>query len=194
MEVRKLVTKDEVEKKRSRNRIWVGATLVFLMVASTLGFALQGQLGTTTQNQGEDKVTYNEFDFVNRNGFWVLGNLVFSYNPNQIGSFDVATGLNSANSYSGKVLYISSDNDEVENEVGLNMINFAERVQPACIQGEECKEGLPVKTCSDNLIIIREKNTSSIRQENGCVYIEGQKDELVKVADEFLFRILEIKK
>ena len=73
------------------------------------------------------------------------------------------------------------------------MINFAERIQKACPEGKKCSSDLPAKTCADNFIIIEEGNSSAIRQDNGCVYIRGAKDELVKISDEFLFRILGIK-
>ena len=68
-------------------------------------------------------------------------------------------------------------------------------MQRACPEDVICESGedLPVKTCSDNFIIIKESNTSSIRQENNCVFIEGQKEELTALADQFLFKTFGIR-
>src|SRR3989344_6115884 len=164
--MRRLVSKEEQERIRKKNQVTVGVILVFLMVASTLGFAIQSNLGSSgAGNENPSKLTYNGFEFTNTNGFWVFQNFVF----------------------------IQSEDEVAGAEVYVNLAQVAERVQEACIEGGVCVEGLPIKTCSDNFIIIREKEASSISQVDGCVYIESQKEELVKLADQFLFKILGIK-
>jgi hypothetical protein len=57
--MKRLVSKSERERRAKRNQIIVGIVLVFLMVLSVLGFALQGNAG----NQEEDKIVYNGLEF-----------------------------------------------------------------------------------------------------------------------------------
>jgi len=185
--MKRLVSKHEEEKRRKRNQIIVGVVLTVLMILGTVGFALQGNSG----NEDQSKLTYNGFDFAYTNGLWVIGNFAFKYNPRQVP--DVGVDLKDATYYQGLPLYIYSENEDAEIEIYVNLRQIAERVQPACFEGLECSEDLPVKTCTDNFIIIKESNNSRISQEDNCVYIEGSGEETIKLADQFLFKILKIK-
>jgi hypothetical protein len=108
---------------------------------------------------------------------------------------EIGSGLRDATFYQELPAYIYSENVEAETEIKMNLELIAERVQKACIdeQGIECSEELPVKTCEDNFIIIEKGNSSKIIQDNNCVRIEGQEEELLKLVDQFLFKILRIK-
>ena len=192
--MRRLISKEERERQRKRNQVTVGAILVFLMVASTLGYAIQSNLGNDsgnfgTQNSGE--LDYNGFKFSYINGFWVLGNFVFTNSPED--APNLGFGLNDAQSYQNKPFYISSESEEAEIEATLNLRQIAERVQRACTEESNCTDELPIKTCSDNFIIIKESSISDVRQEGNCVYIEGPKEELVRLVDGFLYKILGVK-
>ncbi|MEK6840802.1 MAG: hypothetical protein AABX79_02510 [Nanoarchaeota archaeon] len=199
--MRKLVSKEEEEKKRKRNQTILVFFLGFIMVASTIGFAFESAFGNNP-NSGQpsgdgSEVDYNGFKFVNQKGLWVLGNFVFRYTPQEVPDIS-ATGSEiklSAN-YQGKPAYVYSEDVEAEIEIEINMGQLAQRVQKACPENTVCTEkDLPVKTCSDNFIIIKENNVSmgSITQENNCIFIEGQKEQLVALVDQFLFKILEIR-
>ena len=191
--MKKLASEHEEKKKRKRNQIIVGIVLVSLMILSTLGFALQGNSGNSgnVENDNPNKLTYNGFDFVYINGLWVIGNFAFTYNPKQVP--DIKSELKDATYYQRSPVYIYSENKEAEIEISVNFRSIAERVQRACIEGVECSNDVPTKTCTDKFIIIKESNNSRIVQEDNCVYIEGSKGELVKLADQFLFTILKIK-
>lgn len=186
--MKRFISKSERERKTKRKQIIIGVSLTFLMVLSVLGFALQGSRG---DENSSDKIVYNGFEFTYINGFWMIGNFAFKYNPEQVP--DIGFGLKDATFYQGFPAYIYSENDEAETEARVNLRLIAQRVQNACIESEECSEELPVKTCEDTFIIIRENNISSIRQENNCIYIEGPEEELLELVDQFLFKILGIK-
>lgn len=191
--IKRLVSKEEVEKRRKRNQIITGIVLAFLMILSTLGFALQsGPRNTGNSGDSTDKLKYNGFEFSYNNGFWVLGNFVFKYNPRE--TPDLGFGLKDETHYRGIPLYVYSEDEDAKTEMIINLGQIAERVNEACPSGFQCSDqNLPIKTCTDNLIIIREGNSSSIKQQENCVYIEGQRTELVKLTDQFLFKILGIK-
>lgn len=193
--MKKILSKAEEEKKKKRNQVIVGIVLVGLMVLSTIGYALQtspGGNGNTGQNS-PDKFSYNGFEFSYLNGIWVMGNFAFRYNPSEVP--DIGDELKDATYYQGKPLYIYSEHNEAESEIKINLGQISERIQPACPKGAEfnCSENSPVKTCEDNFIIIKKSAETQIRQDNNCVYIEGSDEDIVKLADQFLFKILKIR-
>lgn len=195
--MRKLVSKEEEARKKKRNNVILGVFLALVMVLSTIGFALQGGIGNSPQgNSQENEAEYNGYKFVSQNGLWVLGNFVFKYTPQQVPNIEPDSGIKPKSNYQGKPSYVYSEDEEAEIEIYVNLKQVAQRVQKACPEGIAdiaCNEELPVKTCSDNFIIIRESNNTSIRQENNCVFIEGQKEQLTALADQFLFKTFGIR-
>jgi hypothetical protein len=188
--MRKITSKYEENKRRKRNQLVVGLILVFVMVVSVLGFGFQG--GDSEEDLGSaNKIGYGDFEFVSQNGFWVLDDFVFRYVPHQVE--DLGISIKPIANYQGKPLYISSEDDEAELEIYMNLRNVAQRIQPACTEKEECGGDFPRKTCDNNFIIIRESNISTILQDNNCVYIEGIKEDLTKLTDQFLFKAIGIR-
>ncbi len=195
--MRKIVSRHHEGRIRKRNQITVGVILIFVMVGSVLGFALQGgHLGggsgsNTGQDGNSNSIEYNGFEFTNQNGLWVLGNFIFRHVPQQVE--DIGNISNKIHNYQGRPLYIYSESEEAELEIFINLGNLVLRTQKACIEGEECSGNFPVKTCEDNFIIIMEKNISNITQQDNCIFIEGLEGDLTKLTDQFLFKILDIR-
>jgi len=192
MKIRKIQSKEINEKKKNRNKWIVGIVLIGIMLFGTIGYSFMSNDNTINQ---EDKIDYNGYEFIKNNNLWYLqineNVFAFKYNPNQVEK--IPGYIKILNGYYNQPLYIFSENVEAELEIYRNMNNYVLRVQKACLEGEKCPDDiLPVKTCEDNIIIIREDEISSIRQENNCVFIEGKKEELGKISDEFLFKILGI--
>lgn len=191
--MRKLVSKREGSKKKRTNQLIVGLVLVGVMIISTLGFAFQGNPSGAeeTNKQGID---FNGFQFVEYNNFWVTERgsfqFIFRYNPDEV--IKIESEINNLDSYYNEVLYIFSEDSVAEGEIANNLGQVVKRMQKACFGEENCEEDLPVKNCEDNFIIIIEKNTSDIVQQERCVYIYGPKEDLVKTTDEFLFKIIGI--
>ena len=97
--------------------------------------------------------------------------------------------------YYNKPLYISSENSEIANEIYKNLFYYnqiVQRIQNACLEGEGCEGNLPIKNCEDNIIIFKESENNEIIQEKNCVFIKGKKEDLVKLSDDFLFKIIGI--
>ncbi len=188
--MRKIISKEQEDKKRKKNQLLVGGVLILIMFLSVLGYSI----GNNKENENE-KIKYNGFEFTEQGDFWILnmGNFQFSfmYNPNEVES--IKTTLNPINNYADQPLYIYSENIEAETEVYKNLVYYnsiAERIQKACPENEECAEGLPVKNCDNNFIIIKESNNSAVRQEDNCVFIDGKKEDLTKLTDSFLFKLI----
>lgn len=190
--MRKIVSKSDEEKKRRRNQFLIGGILILVMVLSVIGYSFRSE----NENSGNsEKIIYNGLEFAKINGFWTtkIGNIqfAFKYNPNETESIN--SQVNYLNNYTNKPLYISSENSESDSEIYKNLFytnEIVQRVQYACLEGGKCTdESLPIKTCVDNFIIIKEKENNEVRQEKNCVFIEGKKEDLTKLTDSFLFKI-----
>ena len=192
--MRRLSHKKDTKKKERRNQIIVSVVLVLIMLFSVLGYSFGGG----DEETDEEAVEYNGDYFYKTNNFWILqkGSFTFSFSNNPLEIEEINSSLNPLNSYSGKPLYIYSEDGLAEGEIMRNLHpqynSIVQRLQPACIEGKPCEGNYPLKTCSDNFIIIKEGETNSLTQEENCVFIEGKKEDLVKISDEFLFKILGI--
>ncbi len=186
--MRNIESKKEAEKKSKRNQLIIGGILIFIMLGSTFGYVM---FSSSDNNGNVEKVKYNGYEFVNQNGFWITSigeyQFVFTYNPEQVERIN--SSVNSLNAYSGKVLYFSYESDAAAVEISRNLGNIVLRFQGACIEEEGCPETWPIKDCTNNFIIIKEANESKIYQENNCVFIEGPRENLTQITDEFLFKI-----
>ena len=113
-----------VSKKESNrtNQIILGIFLVFVMVASVLGYAFLGE----EKAQSREKVSYNGWNFLKQNGRWALdaegANLNFKYNPNEIER--ISGIINPLSNYAEKPLYISYENGEAMSEIYPNLYYF----------------------------------------------------------------------
>ncbi|MEK6760573.1 MAG: hypothetical protein AABX93_01470 [Nanoarchaeota archaeon] len=181
--MRKIISKEIEEKRAKRNRMILGFFLVFIMFFSVAEYAFLSGPDTQT-NTETNSITYNGFKFTSQNGYWILNkdgtNFIFRYNPNQI--TPINTEINGVESYYNKPLYIKTNNINAESEIRTNIAVFAEGI----IMTDK-------ENCADNTIIIESKNESNIYQKENCVYIQGAESELVKLTDEFLFDILNIR-
>ena len=189
--MKRLRAKGSEAKKQKKNQTIIGIVLIFVMFGSVFGVIV----GSFGNREDSSKVEYNGFEFIKQSNFWILelGDLdfMFKYNPNEVEKID--SELKYLNHYYDKPLYISSENNEATYEIASNLGQITLRMQNACLNETNCKEDLPLKTCEDNFIIIKEKNQTNIIQDNNCVFIQGPKENLTMISDEFLFHILGIR-
>ena len=192
--MRRISSKYKEEKKIKRNQIMIGLILIFVMFSSVLGFAFINHSisgGSNVNENNFNSINYKGFEFIEQNGFWILNlngvNFIFRYNPNQVPR--IASEIKSLENYQEKVLYLYSENVLAESEIQTNLFQFTNGIENACLENEKCGEEFPIRTCEDNFIIIRE-GIQGITQENNCVFIEGKKEDLTRLANEFLFKLL----
>ena len=187
--MRKIQTREEIEKKKKRKRIIVGSVLIFLMVFSSLGYAFLSDRGDE-----EWKSSYNDYVFIKTNRLWGLekdgGVFYFQYLPQEIENVSV-TGFYSIEDYFDKPLYFVNNNPASQ-EILNNLGNYILRYQDACLSGMNCT-GAVEKTCEDNVIIFEEAENieeTKVYKNRNCVYISG---DLAKGADAFLYKLLGIR-
>lgn len=200
--MRKITERTNEEKKTRRNQFLIGGILILVMILSVLGYSLGRQDGETEA----EKVIYNGYEFTKTAGLWTtkIGDFQFSFKYNPYETEKINSQINYLNSYANKPLYLLPGNVEAETEIYRNLFyqtGIAQRVQYACLQGENCTEqSLPIKNCTDNFIIIREnnesdvlnQNRSEIKQQDNCVFITGRSENLTSITDDFLFKIMGI--
>jgi len=196
--MRKIISKPEGKRKKRAKQVILGVILAVVITLSTIGYSFD--VSERKSSGDSESIIYNEFEFIKEESFWTtfMGNqrFYFSYNPNEAKTGDDAEITKTLTDYSSKPLYISSESPEAEYEIYRNLDRFILRRQYACLNssGKKCDKNYPVKTCDDDFIIIEKRNSGNneIRQEQNCIFISGKEEELVKLADRFLFEILEI--
>ncbi|MBS3071647.1 hypothetical protein J4408_01515 [Candidatus Pacearchaeota archaeon] len=184
----KIIESEETkEKRRKRNSKFITILLLFILLASTAGFAFSyNSLNDSTSglNIEEGKAIYDE-----STQRWYLRlsgqDFVFYNSPDSMQDVQIDS-TKVLGDYYGKTLYIQSSNELIFNEISSSLGRFSSRVQKACYG--ECEENLPIKTCTDNFIIINNSENNIIRQDNGCIFIDGN----METVDAFLYNTLGI--
>ncbi len=191
--MRSIESKKDIERRRKRNQIIVGLIMIFIMLGSTFAIIIDSL--SNEGSKGNNKIEYNGYEFIENNGFWItkIGNynFAFSYNPEQ--TSEIGGEFQTLDKYYGVPLYFSTESESAMNEIYRNLNGIVERTQAACIEEKECPEDWPIKDCSNNFIIIKESNESKIIQQDKCVFIYGESENLTQITDGFLFKIMGIK-
>jgi len=195
--MRKIISREEKDKKTRRNQLILGAILILIMLFGYGAISLNSKDDTNE----ESRIGYNGIEFVKDNsGYWnfeVQGEQFITLNnPEEISNISFLSHLN-LNYYSNKPLYFVGDIGEGSSEISRNLAErFVLRIQQACLNEEECLGNFPIKNCSsDNIIIFKEiadNETEKMYWEENCVFINSQYANQTKYADKFLFSLLGI--
>ncbi len=186
--MRKIISKYEEEKKKRRNQLIVGGVLILVMFVSILGFASQSFEGQRiNSNANVNTKNYNGFTFTSQNGFWSTTyknqRLVFTYLPSEA-NYDSSNLTKSLGNFASKQLYFFSEDKDAQSEASINLAKFSEIIP---------LQNISSKDCSQNSIIIENNPISSIKQDNNCIVISGQGQNLIMAVDSVLFKIFGIK-
>lgn len=190
--IKKLVTRKDKKKRQQRNQWILGAILIFVMFGSVFGIVV----GSFGKKQSEVKIEYNGYEFTKVNNYYALeiGNSIFYFieNPNEISTLEREMNITKIlPQFNGKVLYLESSDSTSSQEIYQNLNNYVERIQFACSDETTCSdENLPIKDCTNNFIIIKESENNKVYEQENCIFIEGKKEDLTKLTDEFLFNII----
>jgi hypothetical protein len=175
--LRKIESSEERERKRKRNTLFLSIVMIAILVFSTAGyFAFKGD-STQSNTQGVQ----------NMGDSWVFKygeqTIRMSNPPEDVKNITVFIN-DDISSYSGKTVYIASENDAGSYEVYSALLNNVGRVQSACYG--KCTKDLPEKECNETMIVIKPANvTEMVYQKDNCVFIEGD----LKAVDAFLYKI-----
>lgn len=189
MALKKIKSEAEKEARKKRMQIIVSVIMMSLLLLSTFGYFASELFGNNTETDS-NKIEYGGLVFEINNGFYTLNmngqNFYFYDLPNASrGILSEEVGLEQ---YLDKPLYLVEGVSEAQPLI-LNLNGFYSRVQEACYK-EDCGNNLPIKTCTDNLIIFRESEETKIEKEENCVFIYG---DFTKGVDAISYNFLGIK-
>ncbi len=188
--MRKITSRRNEMRKQKRN----GTILVVFLIVVLFGSVFGVIVNSFGSQEAEGNLKYKGHTFLYNNGFWTvkdISNAVFTYNPQETESviLDRKNIVSDLSKYSGVPVYIYSEDSASELEIYRNLFYVSERIQNACPLDKECSEDIPTKDCTSNFVIIEVSNQSEIYEDQNCVYIKGQKENLIKISDEFLFSL-----
>lgn len=190
--MRRLTSKEEEKRKEKRNRTILGIILVFVMFGSVFGIVV-GSFGSSNV---EEKIIYKgqEFKFSNNYYIFEIGEYSFYFLSDPRNFLEIESEVEVSKfltSFTGKVLYLDSIDTYSSQDIYQNLYPYVERIQPACLEGSNCLDSsLPIKNCTDNFIIVRESEVNKIYEEENCIFIEGKREDLIKLTDELLLRLI----
>lgn len=203
MAIRKILSAEELEAKDKRNKKIIVIILGIIMIFSSLSYAFltfeKGDNGTSTISK---KISYRGVNFLQtQSGNWDFNisgyGFETKYTPEE--TLNISAILTKTmQSYSNLPLYFGIDNLEELNTAGNSEIinnigNFVLKYQESCLTNN-CTENLPIKNCSaDNVIIFKQSETSSIYEDEKCVYIQYANNDEIRAADAFVFKIIGIR-
>ena len=177
--MRRILSSEEMEKKKKRNKTILSLLMLGIMILSTAGFAFIYTPEDNSQQippEGLVDVGGQWAAVVNEQAFY------FSSSPDVTSSVQVDTQVTLSN-YAGKNLFVDSTSQEVTTEILSTLGRFASRAQEACYGA--CERDLPEKDCTENLIIWKESAERKIYQQDNCVFIEGD----LTAVDAFLYKV-----
>jgi len=194
--MKKILTKEEKIKRENRKQIIVGIVLILLMILSTVGYAL------TSKNEEEiKKINYNGIKFKKNGDYWIFNSngydFISTYSPIEVENIDTSNIKLYFSEYVNNPLYFVTDYNQPDQEISRNFDRVVLRIRNACINSSNCTEDLPIKSCSeDNIIIFREpigNESERIYQEKKCVFVVSKRENQIMYSDALLFKILGIK-
>ena len=141
--IRALESKKESKKKQKRNQYILGGILIFILFASVFGI-LANSFGKTSK---EKKISYGGFEFVQKNNYYTLnlGKAQFRFleNPLVVAALPKQVNLSmNIENFLSKPLYVYSKDYAASTEIYQNFEPFVQRIQPACLKGRECVDGI----------------------------------------------------
>lgn len=189
--MRRSISSLEKDKdKTKKNQRILGIVLIVVMFGSVFGVIV----GSFNSDK-EEQLKYKNYDLIKNNGIYELrvgqSSFYFSKNPNELSrNYDVNVTKLITN-YVSTTLYVDTNDYYAAQEIQNNLEPYVVRIQPACISEDSCPSNeLPIKTCDENVIIIRESEENKIYEDNKCVFIEGKSENLSELVDIFILKIL----
>jgi hypothetical protein len=191
MAIRKIRSEQEIRARQKRIQIIASIVMVSLLIFATAGYFVSELLGINTETSLQ-QVTYAGKTFFKQDDLFYLieNNKQFYFYDLPNVSRGVYDNKSSLQEYSQKPLYIVNMQPQAY-IILLNLEGQYSRWQGACFK-EDCQEKLPIKNCSENLVIFSnvESNISKVEKQENCIFISGNPQVGV---DAFLYSLLDIK-
>lgn len=179
--MRKITSVEEQARKERRRIRALSLLMLLILLGSTAGFAFisyQQDSPTAAPGEGEVQDTGNGWQLR-----WQGQTFSLRASPSAVADIPVSA-THTIDNYAGQALYVDAESDAILAELSSTLGRYASRFQPACYG--RCKRDLPEVNCSANVIVWRSAEEGGVRQEESCVFIEGD----IRAVDAFIYRAL----
>ena len=181
--MRKIQSASEIAEKEAKTKKIGGIVIIILLLLGTAGFALNG-VGIKSDNSAKDGLIFDGQSW----NYFLGGQPIyrFTYGLGELNFTDVNIAK-SVVDFSGRSLYLDSENGIGVQEIALNLGRHAGKIGEACYGS--CEKDLPELTCDgEEILIVISNNSLGVNERDNCIFIA----EDLKVVDAFLYRILGI--
>lgn len=191
--IKKLTRKEEELKKQKRNQRILGIVLSIIMLGSVFG-VIVGSFNA--KENSKEQIKYKNLIFTIDNQYYKLNlgqtDFYFTQNPQEFYELNYSSNLTKTlASLITLPLYIDTTDYQVSLEIAQNLQNYVERIQMACLDESNCSDPtLPLKDCTNNIIITRISENNSIYEIENCIYIEAKQEDLLKLTDITILKLL----
>lgn len=182
--MRTIGKKEDHALKAQKNGRNFALFILGMLVLSSIGYAFLSNpnVGTQTTSQKNSGV-------VQVGDRWVFGEsgseISLTYSPEEVENVSVSF-FGNLNDYVQEPLFLDIENPGILNEIASPLQQYASRMQEACYGN--CSRDLPEKDCTENIIIFKENTVQSVRQQERCVFVEGD----MRAADAFIYNLFSI--
>ncbi len=187
--MRRIKSEKEIQARQKKIQLFVGISIAVLLLLSTIGYFASELFGGDGEVQPSN-LEYGGRTYIRQNDILVLlvedKPFYFANLPNE--SRGIYSDGASFQNYSGKPLYIVNMQSSAQ-RILINLDGIYSRWQTACLE-EGCEENLPVKNCTDNLMVFMKANETRVEQNENCVFFYG---DFEKGVDAFSYGLLGIK-
>lgn len=175
---------EEERKRKERTVRNFSIFLLFILVVSSIGYAFISNPSDSASSTGNSDTGVRQLG-----DRWVFGpaggEVALSFGPEDTKDVPVNV-LMGLEDYVGVPLFLDASDPQVLNELGGALQNYPSRIQEACYGS--CTRDLPEKDCSDNMIVWRESENSSVSQNEKCIFIEGD----LRAVDAYIYRLFNV--
>lgn len=199
--MRKILSREEKEKKDIRNRRIMGIVLGLIMLFSTAGYFVFDFSTSKTNTIEENGITFKQSE----SGGWDFSYGGNNYNsiylPSQTRNISMLASKSISNFYNFPLYFSAMPIEDISQaavqEIWKNIGSVTSRSIPtyACME-DNCSEIYPVKNCAnDNVIVFKQSitNSSTITSDQKCIIVIYTYLEEDQVADALLYGLLGIK-
>jgi hypothetical protein len=178
--MRQIGTAEQEKERNQRNIKYFSIGLLAILVFSTLGFAFFSNPSDTAKNRQNNtavqQISDNQWAFI-----FGEQQIVLTTSPEQAKNVTFLSAPSLAE-FSQKKVYVDGT-DTIFALVYNTLTPYASKVQPGCYGN--CSKDLPELDCNSTLIVYKQNDERSISTQDGCTFIEGDKQSV----DAFIYKI-----
>lgn len=186
--MRRIETKQEIEKRRKRTVNVVSIIMLVILVLGTVGYGLGSFYGNTPQEAQSDNLPDGTVTQLGNQWSVRIGGIdyLFANSPDSVKNISIEINQ-TLTTLPNQPTYLSSQNPAILSELANTLSRYVS-LREACYG--PCEKDLPEKTCDENvnLIVWQDSLENKVYQEQNCIFIEGD----TRAVDAFLFKILSI--